>query len=1010
LKILPLDTAGDPGFAERFTREARALAKLSHPNIVALYDFGRVDGLHYFIMEYVDGLNLRQLETAGKLSPQEALRIVPQVCEALQFAHEAGIVHRDVKPENILLDQKGRVKIADFGIAKILGGGQVRQTLTQNQVLGTPHYMAPEQVEHPHQVDRRADIYSLGVVFYEMLTGELPLGKFALPSRKVQVDVRLDEVVLHALEKEPDRRYQQASEVKTDVELIATGSAQANPALVSSPHAEELIDSARRRRRMLWYGFIVSLTGLPVGLVLKLPMVWALSICGIIVGALKLGLFTRWLGNPGAGGETLPANPSVIPPPRPLARRSQPGSNWPFVLCLLPPVLLTAFVLFGYRWVGVDLDADVQVFTGLLGLPLSAGLGALLGWGAWLFVRSGQPRGRESSASASRWSWLALGAAAVLAISLPLGGGAMALLQLVSKETSWNPGKGEYLMTILVVGGASLSALSATVMGLESSRQIRRAPSALRGRLGACAAAWFWPCLLGCVAILWGGNAGLTALRGGVERSSAGYETAPVTRGPMTVDVVASGRLVPAAGDRSQWQIEASVPETIVAYLEVGQDVECVADAFSGQAFKGKLARIADAPEPGPETAKYAALIQVVDARLPFRQGMSVFLTFVIAHRQDTLRIPCQALWVQMPGWTNDPKNLRYGLMPKELTTADAAERATRTVWVLRAPKKAPEPVKVSIGISDSTWTEIVEGLNEGDCVVIGTFSREKAAPRPSRNAPGIKNNAHERATTNGRASMTNSPSPAETDDVANVLAQEKLANGDSNQRFFLIGPKPGDAPPTNGYSLLLVLPGGDGGSGFVTFVKRIYLHAVPAHYIVAELIAPRWDEAQAEQIVWPTETSPYPGMKFSTEAFVHSVIGEIEKQYRLDSRRVFTLSWSSGGPAGYAASLCRGTRVTGSLIAMSVFRPLSFPDLKSASGQAYFLLHSADDALVPIDMARNAQHSLTLNGAQATLETYPGGHGWRGDIYGNINAGIRWLEEHAMLPTAKARADSGQQ
>ncbi|MCX5677435.1 MAG: protein kinase, partial [Planctomycetota bacterium] len=146
------------------------------------------------------------------------------ICEALQYAHEEGIVHRDIKPENILLDKKGRVKIADFGLAKLLGRGPADFTLTQpQQVMGTPHYMAPEQLEHPAEVDQRADIYSLGVVFYEMLTGELPLGRFAPPSQKVQVDVRLDEVVLKTLEKEPGRRYQQASQVRTDVETIATG-------------------------------------------------------------------------------------------------------------------------------------------------------------------------------------------------------------------------------------------------------------------------------------------------------------------------------------------------------------------------------------------------------------------------------------------------------------------------------------------------------------------------------------------------------------------------------------------------------------------------------------------------------------------------------------------------------------------------------------------------------------------------------------------------------------------
>jgi serine/threonine protein kinase len=173
-------------------------------------------------MEYVDGPNLREIERANKLSTREALQIIPQICEALQFAHDEGVVHRDVKPENVLLDKKGRVKIADFGLAKILGREPRDLRLTgARDVVGTPHYMAPEQVEHPQEVDHRADIYSLGVVFYEMLTGELPLGKFAPPSQKVQVDVRLDEIVLHTLEKEPSRRYQHASQVKTDVETIA---------------------------------------------------------------------------------------------------------------------------------------------------------------------------------------------------------------------------------------------------------------------------------------------------------------------------------------------------------------------------------------------------------------------------------------------------------------------------------------------------------------------------------------------------------------------------------------------------------------------------------------------------------------------------------------------------------------------------------------------------------------------------------------------------------------------
>ena len=240
LKILPPGIGHDAAFAERFTREAKALAKLNHPGIVTLYEFGSASGyqpstlnsqLFYFLMEFVDGVNLRQLLHAGRISAREALAIVPQICDALQFAHDQGIVHRDIKPENILLDRRGRVKVADFGLAKIIGveneitGGEkiaASATLTDaGKIMGTPNYMSPEQKENPGEVDNRADIYALGVVFYQMLTGELPGKKIAPPSTKVQIDVRLDEIVLRALEKNPALRYQQVSEVKTRVETIA---------------------------------------------------------------------------------------------------------------------------------------------------------------------------------------------------------------------------------------------------------------------------------------------------------------------------------------------------------------------------------------------------------------------------------------------------------------------------------------------------------------------------------------------------------------------------------------------------------------------------------------------------------------------------------------------------------------------------------------------------------------------------------------------------------------------
>ena len=190
-----------------------------------MFEFGNVEDTYYFLMEFIDGSTLREVVKAQQLSPEHALAIVPHLCDALQYAHDKGVVHRDIKPENILLAVDGSVKIADFGLSRILGNNNQQESLTgTHQVLGTPRYMAPEQLEGAHGVDHRADIFSLGVVFYEMLTGELPIGRFAPPSEKVQIDVRLDEVVLRTLEKEPQRRYQHASQIKSDVQSITSTS------------------------------------------------------------------------------------------------------------------------------------------------------------------------------------------------------------------------------------------------------------------------------------------------------------------------------------------------------------------------------------------------------------------------------------------------------------------------------------------------------------------------------------------------------------------------------------------------------------------------------------------------------------------------------------------------------------------------------------------------------------------------------------------------------------------
>ncbi len=219
LKLLPAELSSNPDFSQRFKQEALTLAQLNHPNIVALHEFNKKDDQYYLIMEFVDGTNLRQTMAFTRFSADLTIAIVSKLCDALQAAHDKGIQHRDIKPENILLDQNGEVKIVDFGIAKYSNQNNPFVALTRyDEVIGSKNYMAPEQITSKETIDHRADIYSVGVVFYEMLTGELPIGRFLPPSEKSDSPEHIDFIVMRALESEVDRRYQNVSEIKTHIQ------------------------------------------------------------------------------------------------------------------------------------------------------------------------------------------------------------------------------------------------------------------------------------------------------------------------------------------------------------------------------------------------------------------------------------------------------------------------------------------------------------------------------------------------------------------------------------------------------------------------------------------------------------------------------------------------------------------------------------------------------------------------------------------------------------------------
>jgi eukaryotic-like serine/threonine-protein kinase len=258
VKVLSSQYAGDGTFVSRFRREAQAAARLNHPNLVQVFDTGSDDGVQYIVMEYVDAKTLADyLSGGGRIMPDRAIELAESVCDALTVAHAQGVIHRDVKPANIMVTRDGHVKVTDFGIARVTTNETVEQTAA---VLGTASYLSPEQAQGG-AIDQRSDLYSLGCVLYEMLTGRPPFtadspvavaSKHVLeqpvPPSRLNADVspQLDAIVMRALSKDPDDRYQDATEMREDLERARQGMpVMATPVLPSAPQTTQVIQRAQ---------------------------------------------------------------------------------------------------------------------------------------------------------------------------------------------------------------------------------------------------------------------------------------------------------------------------------------------------------------------------------------------------------------------------------------------------------------------------------------------------------------------------------------------------------------------------------------------------------------------------------------------------------------------------------------------------------------------------------------------------------------------------------------------
>jgi predicted esterase len=231
--------------------------------------------------------------------------------------------------------------------------------------------------------------------------------------------------------------------------------------------------------------------------------------------------------------------------------------------------------------------------------------------------------------------------------------------------------------------------------------------------------------------------------------------------------------------------------------------------------------------------------------------------------------------------------------------------------------------------------------------------------------------------------------------DVADVPSLDLHVGEDQYKRYFLVGGNSAN-PPAEGHSLLIVLPGGDGGADFNPFVRRIHKNVLNERWLAVQLVAPKWDEKQFESLVWPTAANRHHAVRFTTEEFIQTVVDDVRARVQIDPRRVFLLGWSSAGPACYATVLSKPSPASGALIAMSVFKPEQLPALENAKGKHFYLLQSPDDQVTRLRFAEDAESALSIAGAKVHLHRYEGGHGWHGDMWGMLRAGIEWLETEA--------------
>ncbi|MEO1524945.1 MAG: protein kinase [Planctomycetota bacterium] len=1137
IKLLNPTHADQESARTRFAREARAMAAITHEHIVPVYAVDEHHGVPYFVMEYVPGGTLALRLESGPLDVIETVRVGLQIARGLAAAHRLGVVHRDVKPSNILLAPGvERVRVADFGLARAFND----QTQTASGTLvGTPQFMSPEQVRG-EAVDGRSDLFSLGSVLFNCVTGRLPFeassiyaamqkisGESAPSARDLNPDVPqwLDALIRQLHGRDPSHRIG-SSEALEDILEQELSYLQQPEETRELPRRTWITEPPRGRRRFVKW------------------------IAGSMLAA---AVAFAWM-NPLSPTEAKPQQDDVVlaapTPPQSiepelqkyvdqLAQANGPRAHTVVAFQVCPEILRLPAedslvvaqaawpkminygarrgVLKAYHF-GRHPNALTVMHLGMTDrhpevretaafylrmFTMRSFEGDNAGYKTWFEANEKRPleevflKGFDRLAGQLERVDLEVGLKVLDENNIDLGGGGRKssrpeLAEAVAKskirdvilgwcrtpvsDTRQAFNLGKYLKQLplteseieevvrpilksnapigLKMGAAGVLArkhpdearqiMEQWIADFVPNRKdrLRQIDTEIIARqLAEIGDPRSIPRL---IAILDSDNSNEvaavtnTALTRGEIGKITGVESKFYHDGPWWRNWWKENR------DRLPDSIRTmeipELPKTAHGRTYKSTSAEMATHEGRMKLLRAKFDEFAKSEDDAAlwahamdiattgDPRSIPVVIGAIDADNSYGTvyGLGYYALGFDKMREITgvkyspyhdgawwrrwweenkHRFP-EAADIAIPEFPKTAHGKRYQPFPSDLGTHEGR------IKFLRSQLKKPD-----VKLSDLAELFSSFGDARGIPYLIGVIASDKTGEANyDVGYFGLCSNEYAKLTRVQykkeldalwwkawwATHRDNFPTAKDIDiptfeiaggdsvssDVADVANEEIQIGDDTNKRYFLIGEH--DSPPERGYKLAIVMPGGDGGRDFNPFVRRIYKHTLDSSWVIAQPIAFQWTPKQ--QIVWPKHDDDVEGLLFTTEEFVDAVIADVQGRTKIDRQNIITLTWSSSGPAAYALALRSDSPITGSYIAMSVFKERFYQSAEAAKDRRFIIDHSPEDRVCPYWMSESAEKVLRKNGGDVKRLRYDGGHGWRGDVYGRISEGMDWL------------------